>query len=65
MIVYALHCTVGISSGYKKIIGVYSTREKAEDAKAKHMKATTIMEWHYKITPIEVDKTLNITYVEW
>ena len=65
MTVYALEFTIGISSGYATIIGIYSTNEKAENAKAKDMKATAHTEWHYKITPIEVDKTLNITYMEW
>lgn len=65
MTVYALEFTVGISSGYATIIGIYSTNEKAEDAKTKHMKDTAHMAWHYKITPIEVDRTLNITYMEW
>ena len=65
MTVYALEFSVGVSSGYATIIGIYSTNEKAEDAKAKHMKDTAHMAWHYTIAPIEVDKTLNITYMEW
>lgn len=65
MIVYALKCSVGISSGYNKIVGIYSTREKAEEAKAKDMRKTVFSEWHYKIIPIEIDKTINETYVEW
>lgn len=65
MTVYALEFSVGVSSGYATIIGIYSTNEKAENAKAKHMKDTAHMAWHYTIAPIEVDKTLNITYMEW
>lgn len=65
LIVYALTCTVGISSGYKKLIGVYSTLGVAEKAKQTDAKQNALSEWHYSIQPITVDKTVNETYVEW
>lgn len=65
MVVYALKCSVGISSGYNKIVGIYSTRERAEEMKTKDMKQAALSEWHYKIIPIEIDRTINETYVEW
>lgn len=65
MTVYALTYKVGISSGYENLIGVYSTIEKADSIKQKDMKCKANMEWHYHITPIEIDKTVNKTIREW
>ena len=42
MVVYALKCSVGISSGYNKIVGIYSTRERAEEMKTKDMKQAAL-----------------------
>ena len=65
MTVYALTYEVGISSGHEKLIGVYSTIEKAGEIKQKDIKCNGNMEWHYHITPIEIDKTVNKTIREW
>lgn len=65
MTVYALTYMIGISSGYETLIGIYSTIEKAEEIKQKDMKLKASMEWHYHITPIEIDKTVNETIREW
>ena len=65
MKVFALIFTVGISSGYKELIGLYSTAEKAEESKRKHMKKTANTEWHYSVKEIRVDKEVCEVYVEW
>lgn len=65
MKVYALIFSVGISSGYKELIGLYSTEEKAEEIKRKHMKETAHSEWHYSIKAAEVDKEICEVYDEW
>lgn len=65
MIVFALICSVGVSTGYKELIGLYSTQEKAEEMKQVDMRKTIRGEWHYSIKPVEINKTLKITYDEW
>lgn len=66
MTVYAVIYTVGLYSGYKELIGVYSTIEKAERMKQLDMKYHAIRsEWGYSIIPIEIDKTVNEVYQEW
>ena len=65
MIVFALICTVGFSTGYKQLIGLYSTKEKAEEAKQNDARKTIRGEWHYSIKEVTIDKTLKIVYDEW
>lgn len=66
MKIYAVIYTVGLYSGYKELIGVYSTTEKAERMKQLDMKHHAIRsEWGYSIIPIEIDKTVNEVYQEW
>lgn len=62
---FALTFTMGISSGYSKLIGLYTTKEKAEKEKERDMKKTANSEWNYSITEIAIDKPVNITYNEW
>lgn len=58
--------TMGCSVGSKEFIGMYSTKEKAEEAKMNEMKKP-FKHWEqdYSIKEIEVDKTYNEIYVEW
>ena len=66
MQVFVLIYTVGYDSGHKKLIGLYSTEEKAKSAKMADMHKNPInMECGYSITKIEVDKTINEVFVEW
>ena len=65
MTVYAVIYTIGISSGHKELIGVYSTEDKAEEMKQANMKRNGRNEWHYSIEPIKIDKTINKVYQEW
>lgn len=65
MIVYALFCTIGISTGCSRLIGLYSTKEKAEEAKQYDMRKNAHGEWHYGIRDIAIDKAVHIVYDEW
>ena len=65
MKVFALTCKVGLSTGYKELIGLYSTKEKAEEAKQHEMKENVLGEWHYSIKEVEIDRPLKIIYDEW
>ena len=65
MKVFALVFTIGISSGYEELIGLYSTKEKTEEKAEKHMKKNGHTKHHYKIKEIEIDKEVNITLAEW
>ena len=65
MTVYAVIYTCGYSSGYKELIGVYNTKKKAEVERDRDMNTTVRPAWNYSIKPIEVDKTIKITYMEW
>lgn len=62
---FALIFTIGFSSGSKKLIGLFSTKEKAEEKKEKHMKENAYTKHHYKIEEIEMNKEVNITIIEW
>ena len=65
MKVYALVFEIGIMSGHKELIGVYSTIEKAVENKKRHQKKTYDSDRHYSINEIEIDKTVNVIYQEW
>ena len=65
MKVFALIFEIGISSGQSKLIGIYSTKEKAEEIKENHMKKYFYSERNYYITEIEMDKEINIVFAEW
>lgn len=66
MQLYALVYTVGLYSGFKELIGVYSSKDKAEKMKQLNMKSNGIRsERGYSIHPIEIDKTVNTVYQEW
>ena len=66
MKVYVLTYTTGCSTGYEEFIGMYSTKEKAEEAKANEMKKV-FRNWEtdFSIKEIELDKTYNEVYMEW
>ena len=68
MKVYVLTYTVGLSSGFSELVGIYSTKEKAEQAKKRDMSEITIrfrLEDNYSIDEIELDKAINYTYADW
>ena len=65
MKVFALVFTIGLSSCYEELIGLYSTKEKAEEKAEKHMKKNGHAKHHYEIKEIEIDKEVNITLAEW
>lgn len=65
MKVYALIFTIGLSSGRKSLIGLYLTKEKAEEIKEKHIKENAYAEHHYKIKEIELNQVVDITIIEW
>ena len=66
MKVYVLTYTTGCSVGYTEFIGMYSTKEKAEEAKTNEMKKVfKESAIGYSIKEIEIDKTYNKVYQEW
>lgn len=66
MKVYAVIYTVGLYSGYKELVGIYSTIEKANSMAQLDMKHHGMRtEFGYSISPIEIDKTVNEVYQEW
>ena len=65
MKVNALIFTIGLSSGYKELIGIYDTTERAEEIKEKHIKKNGHAKHHYKIKEIEINKTINNVFMEW
>lgn len=65
MNIYAAVFTIGLSSGYKELIGVYDDRDKAEESINKHMRKDYYNRDHYSIHEIELNKEENITFAEW
>lgn len=65
MEVYLLIFEVGLSSGYKKLLGIFETKEKAEEIMEKHMKKHCYSKHHYSIKDVEVNKETNIIFAEW
>lgn len=66
MTVYALIYTRGLYSGFKELVGVYSSKEKAERMKEVDIKQHGMrVDFGYSIKPIEIDKTVNKVYQEW
>lgn len=65
MKVFALTFTIGISSGSKTFLGLFSTKEKAEEKVEKHAKKYGYTKHHYGIEEFEIDKEINITIAEW
>ena len=66
MTVYALIYTKGFYSGFKELVGVYTSKERAEKMKQIDIENHGIRaEFGYSIKPIEIDKTVNETYQEW
>ena len=65
MKVFALIFTIGISSGSETLIGLFSTKEKAEEIAEIHAKKYGYAKHHYKTKEIEIDKEVHITISEW
>lgn len=65
MKVYALIFKIGISSGYEELIGMFDSKEKANESKNQHMKKYTHAEHHYSIKEIELNTEINYTITEW
>ena len=60
MKVFALTFTISISSGSKTFLGLFSTKEKAEEKVKKHAKKYGYAKHHYGIEEFEIDKEINI-----
>ena len=65
MNVYLLVYTIGIESGYKELIGIYETEEKAEAAADRHRNKLGWSRRDYVIKEIELDKEVRIIFAEW
>lgn len=65
MNVFALIFTVGVSSGSRSLIGLFSTKEKAIGESEKHAMENGYSPSHYEIEEIEIDKVVDITIMEW
>lgn len=67
MKVYALHYTVGVSTGYKELVGIYSTVEELEKGREKDKKDYDVCRifGDYIIEEIEINKNINKVYCEW
>ena len=68
MRVFALIYSTGCSTGYKELVGIYSSAEKAEVAKRNDMRSSDHPirgEWGYSIKEVEVDTALNHVFDEW
>lgn len=65
MTVCALVFTIGISSGYKKLIGIYDDWDMAKEALNKHMEKSGYGIHHYSMHEIELNTEENITFAEW
>lgn len=63
--VYAVLYACNYASGYKELIGVYDTKQRAEEARNQDIEQTVRPVWNYAIKPITINKTVNITYMEW
>ena len=63
--VYAVVFTIGLITGSKELIGLYSDFDKATEAMNKHMKQHAHAKHHYGIHEIGVDKEENIVFAEW
>lgn len=61
--VYVVIKSVGCSTGSETFVGIYSTFEKAEEAKQEHYSKNFCGD--YKIHCIELDKMIDEVYVEW
>ena len=62
---FALIYSVGVSTGYHKLIGLYTTKEKAEEEKQRDMQNGANFEWNYSIEEIAIDNPVNIVFDEW
>ena len=67
MKVYILCYEVGISNGYKEIIGIYNSMKELEKGKAKDKEEyyACRVSGKYLIKEIEINKNINIVYCEW
>ena len=63
--VYILTFEIGISSGYKQLLGIYETKEKAEEVLEKHMRTNFSSRRNYFVNALELNKEVNITISEW
>ena len=65
MKVFALIFTIGISSGSETLLGLFSTKEKAEEKAEIHAKKYGHTKYHYRKEEIEIDKDINIMIAQW
>lgn len=68
MNIFLLIYSQGCSTGYKELVGIYSTEELAVEAKKKDVCSPKQMlrgEWGYSIREITVDQDINHMFAEW
>lgn len=65
MKIYALIFNIGISSGYEKLLGLFTDKKIAEEIKYKHMQKNAYAEHHYFIKQVEANKEIDYTLYEW
>lgn len=65
MTVFAVVSCVGMVTGHKSLIGLYTTKKKAEAVKKRLINRNQLFPWSYSIIELETDKTLDIVYAEW
>jgi len=65
MILYILTFEIGLSTSYKELLGIYDTKEKAEEASERHRAKYLFDRRCYHINEIELNKDVKVTIVEW
>lgn len=61
--VYVLTWTVGLSTGQKRLVGVYSTFEKAKEEEQKYLKEQRFGDC--SINAIPLNTVVDIVYLDW
>lgn len=61
--VYVLTWVIGYECGQKRLIGIYSTFERAEQEKKKYLQENLFGDC--SINAIPLDKTVDIKYLDW
>lgn len=67
MEVYTLTYTVGLSSGFRELIGIYDSIESLEKGKERDMRDNNRMfnEQKYSMRHFKLNKNINEIFMEW
>ena len=68
MKLYVLTFSVGLSSGFSEMIGIYDSMEALEKGKEKDKNKDCFrktMDGNYRIYEVEVNKNINVVYCDW